>query len=400
MARFTIKVQIPIEREAVFAALTDPRRIQRWFYGTEAITDVSGPLDIAGTTFVQRAMKRIERPGAVVVAEPPHLWHVRLAGFGERADLRFELDDRQDGTTLSLTADIRNGPVILGPVVDRLTWRLDRRIWRRVLEHMQEEIARDALVPIVGGMYVFGGGGRFRVGQVLEADDAYVHVELRPGVARSRPASADAVELQPRRPRDYLDTRPLEPTMRSASALVHAGADSLLADGGLGLAHMPVTIGEFRHARAQLLVVEPVADDASARVIAWRQRGGTAFGEHRPPSVGWLFSVPLQAMGVESIGFGVVKLLRQQFRGVHVRVYSNTFVERPRDIDEAALESRPVDPSSLGEAPLLEPIAIGHLPLSHAAFRAWQPEFIRTALVDPDELLGYEEWKLAEGGFF
>lgn len=45
-------------------------------------------------------------------------------------------------------------------------------------------------------------------------------------------------------------------------------------------------------------------------------------------------------------------------------------------------------------------MAIGHMPLGHGAFRAWQPEFMRTALVDPDQLVGYEEWKLAKARFF
>ena len=29
-----------------------------------------------------------------------------------------------------------------------------------------------------------------------------------------------------------------------------------------------------------------------------------------------------------------------------------------------------------------------------------QTELVQTALVDPQELKGYEEWKLAKGGFF
>ena len=400
MTRFAIQVDIPRERSSVFAALTDPGRIHRWFYGTAEITDLSGPLSVAGTTFVQRAIKGIERPGAVVAADPPRLWHVRLAGFGERADLQFELEDADEGTRLSLEADIRNGPAILGPVVDRVTWRIDRRLWRRVLEQMREEMARDAIVPVVGGVYALDGGGRYRIGQVLEADDSHVHLELRPGLAKSRPTSAEGFEPEPRRLRDYLDLRPLEPTVRSTASLVHTGADSLLADGGVGLVHMPMRIGEFRNARPELLTVMPVPDDATTRVTTWRERRGAAFGETRPPLVGGLFSVPLQAMGIESVGFGVVKLLRQQIRGVHVRVYSNTFAERPRHVEDASLESHRVDPSSIADAPPSEPLAIGHLPLSHTAFRAWQPEFIRSALVDPDELLGYAEWKLAKGGFF
>lgn len=71
-----------------------------------------------------------------------------------------------------------------------------------------------------------------------------------------------------------------------------------------------------------------------------------------------------------SVGFGVVKAFRQQTRGVHVRVYSNTFAERPRHVEDASLESHRIDPSSICDAPPTEPLAIGHLPLTHTAFRA------------------------------
>ncbi len=130
------------------------------------------------------------------------------------------------------------------------------------------------------------------------------------------------------------------------------------------------------------------------------RRGGTAFGDAPSATVGGLFSVLLQALGPDALGFGVVKLMRQQVRGVHVRVYSNMYVERPLAIDETSLMSRPADLTGPADAPPSEPIAIGHIPLRHGTFAAWQPEFIATSLVDPDELIGYEQWKVAKGGFF
>jgi hypothetical protein len=76
-------------------------------------------------------------------------------------------------------------------------------------------------------------------------------------------------------------------------------------------------------------------------------------------------------------------------------------VERPTQVDEASLERRrPVGGDADADRPPTAPVAIGHVPLSHATFRAWKPEFVAMALVDPEELLGYEEWKLAKGGFF
>lgn len=400
MAPFTLEAEIAAEPGAVFAALTTPARLERWLYATEVITDVSGSLAEPGTTFVQRAIKGIQRPGGVVASDPPRHWHIRMDGFGERADIVFDLEPIPAGTRLRLTVDVRNRPRIIGPLVDRLSAPIERRLWRRVIGQIRDEMARDALEPVPGGVYVLEGGGWLRIGQVVEADEDHVHLELRAGVCHARPATLSQVDLAPRALSDHFAVRPLEPTVRSATAVVPAGSRAMLADGGLGLRHCPLTLTEFRNARPDLIGEAPVPPDAADRVAAWRARGGAAFGEARPPIVGALFSVALQPMGVEAIGFGVVKLLRQQLRGVHLRVYSNTYPERPQAIDEAELRSDPVDPERLPVTPPTEPMAIGHLPLGHGTFTAWRPQFVATALVDPEELLGYEEWKLAKGGFF
>jgi hypothetical protein len=72
MTCLSTQIDIPREPTSVFPALSRIQaRINRWFYGTAEITDVTGPLSVAGTTFVQRAIKSIERPGAVVAADPP-----------------------------------------------------------------------------------------------------------------------------------------------------------------------------------------------------------------------------------------------------------------------------------------------------------------------------------------
>jgi hypothetical protein len=161
-----------------------------------------------------------------------------------------------------------------------------------------------------------------------------------------------------------------------------------------------MTIDEFRHSEPELLAVLSLPDGATDLVSEWRQRDGAAFGEQKPPAVGWFASVELRGLGVDSEGYGVVKVLRQEFRGLHVRVYSNVFAERPQRIEESMLESRPVYEELRAGVPLTEPIAIGHLPLSRRSFSSLKPDAIRTALIEPDEMLGYEDWKSARGGYF
>jgi uncharacterized protein YndB with AHSA1/START domain len=404
MAHFELAVTVAATQEVVFAGLTDPTRMPRWLPITEAVEEVSGSLAEAGTTFVQKGAPGIRRPGGVVACDPPRQWHARLVGMGERVDLRFTLEDIDGATRLTLDADIKNSPPILGPLLDRLgAARIDRRMWRAAVENLKRELERDTVVPLVGAMYALRGGGHVRVGQVIDIDERCVHLRIFPGRWKTAPRSEAELHDRPRRPKDQFAIAPMQRTMRESVSLALRGSDALLADGGFGVGHMPLTLAEFDAAAAEPLdLPAPPVDVGGVR--AWRERGGAAFGDARPPRVGAYFSVALQPMGVEAIGFGVVKLLHSQFRGAHVRVYSNVFLQRPAAIDEEALESRGLDLESLrgAEPPPspTAPLAIGHLPVSHAAFAAWQPEFVEMALVDPEELLGYEEWKLAKGGFF
>lgn len=400
MPRPPLSIEVPQTPEVVFAALTDPRYMRGYLYGTEEIAEVSGSLATAGTTFAQRAGMRVQRTGGVVAADPPRFLHLRLVGFGERVNLEFSVRPVGTGSRIELVADVRNGPPVFGRIVDRLTSRIEDRLWRGSLERLRDDLATSAVMPTVGAVYALEGGGRYRIGDVIAADGDHVHLSLRPGWSANPPADLNELRLQTRRLRGYLDLRPLDPFLRTNTVMRSRGSNSLLADGGLGLAHLPMTLGEFHAANPRPLGDAPVSHSSSALVDAWRERGATAFGDTPSPTVGGLFSVLLQAMGVDALGFGVVKLMRQQVRGVHVRVYSNMYVERPLAIDETSLESRPADLTGPADAPPSEPIAIGHIPLRHGTIAAWQPEFIATSLVDPDELIGYEQWKVAKGGFF
>lgn len=165
--------------------------------------------------------------------------------------------------------------------------------------------------------------------------------------------------------------------------------------------HFPMTGLEFDSAAPRSMLHASIGEADLAPLAAWRGRAGTAFGETPGPRIGAYFSIATDPVTTSTVGFQVVKLLRGQFRGVHLRMYSSVFPERPTAIDEAGLESRPPDLALVAAGrPSPEPFAIGHIPLSHRAFVELQPEFIQMALVDPDELLGFEEWRLAKGGFF
>lgn len=96
----------------------------------------------------------------------------------------------------------------------------------------------------------------------------------------------------------------------------------------------------------------------------------------------------------EKGGFSIVKLLKLDTVGVHIRAYSNRFPQRPTDVDVSKLYMAGIDRKP-GEE-----LGMGHLPLSRESFSGWKPQLIKVVPVEPAELEGYEMWKDAKGGYF
>lgn len=92
--------------------------------------------------------------------------------------------------------------------------------------------------------------------------------------------------------------------------------------------------------------------------------------------------------------YAIVKILKLDESGVHVRVYSNRFDTIPETLDENELYMAGVDHGSD------EQLGLGHLPLSRTSFVAWQARFIKVVDVTESELEGYRVWLDANGGYF
>jgi hypothetical protein len=90
--------------------------------------------------------------------------------------------------------------------------------------------------------------------------------------------------------------------------------------------------------------------------------------------------------------YQVAKVLAVEDQGVHVRVYKNRFSTRPTQVDITSL--------SIGTIHDKDGFGMGHLPLTHNAFSAWAPRFLKDHSVTEDELDGYREFKSAGGQFF
>ncbi len=102
----------------------------------------------------------------------------------------------------------------------------------------------------------------------------------------------------------------------------------------------------------------------------------------------------LYSMPAEEGGYGVLKILKLDDGGMHVRMYSNRFDKPPAKLDESTLYMAGMDRQP-GEA-----LGMGHLPIGKRSFASWQATFIQQSSVSEEELKGYRMWQEASGGYF
>lgn len=96
----------------------------------------------------------------------------------------------------------------------------------------------------------------------------------------------------------------------------------------------------------------------------------------------------------ENGGFSVLKILKLDDGGVHVRLYSNHFVAPPTKIDESTLCM-----AGMNRKPG-EQMGMGHAPISKRSFAGWKAVYIQQSSVKKEELEGYAMWLEAKGGYF
>ena len=98
-------VRAPIER--VYAAYVDPALMPKWM-GIKAVTNVSGPLDRPGSTFVEVVYGPYRPRSQVLAAEPPVLHDMGgrgPVGIGWRWTTRFAVKD--EGTEITFDEEVR-----------------------------------------------------------------------------------------------------------------------------------------------------------------------------------------------------------------------------------------------------------------------------------------------------
>lgn len=98
----------------------------------------------------------------------------------------------------------------------------------------------------------------------------------------------------------------------------------------------------------------------------------------------------------EKGGYNVLKVLKTDHEGVHIRLYSNVYPNLPTDLDITTLYL-----AGLDEQSEQIDLGMGHLPISFDSFMTWQAVPLNQfEPVSEDQLEGYRMWQEAEGGYF
>ena len=96
--RFSVPIAAP--PELVFALWTDLDRMREWVGGVTGVSDLTGPVDQAGTTYTTW-FGRMPSRTKVVEAERPRLFHTRFASRGLRGENLTLIEPEGDGSRLT-----------------------------------------------------------------------------------------------------------------------------------------------------------------------------------------------------------------------------------------------------------------------------------------------------------
>lgn len=100
MAHYTLSTRVAAPIEHVFALWTNLDRMAEWVGGVTGVTDVSGPVDRAGTTYVVH-FGPFRSPTEVLEAEPPHRFGTRFGTWVLRGRSGATFEPDGDGTLVT-----------------------------------------------------------------------------------------------------------------------------------------------------------------------------------------------------------------------------------------------------------------------------------------------------------
>ena len=102
----------------------------------------------------------------------------------------------------------------------------------------------------------------------------------------------------------------------------------------------------------------------------------------------------IYAKAQKDSGYTVLKILKVDDYGVHVRTYNNVYRSTPKRVDESYLYMAGLDHKPD------EPLGMGHAPISKHSFSTWSVTFVQQSTISSKELDDYRVWQEAGGGYF
>jgi len=100
MARYRFSIHVDAPPEQVFALWTNLQRVGEWIGGVTGVTDISGPVDQAGTTYVVH-FGPVKSPTEVLEAERPRRFATRLGSWILRGTSSATFEPDADGTRVT-----------------------------------------------------------------------------------------------------------------------------------------------------------------------------------------------------------------------------------------------------------------------------------------------------------
>jgi uncharacterized protein YndB with AHSA1/START domain len=99
VAHYTIQTHVNAPIDDVFALWTDVERMGEWVGGVTGVTDVSGPIHRAGTTYVVH-LGPVKSPTEVIEAERPRRFATKFGSWVLRGTSAATFEPDGDGTRI------------------------------------------------------------------------------------------------------------------------------------------------------------------------------------------------------------------------------------------------------------------------------------------------------------
>ena len=141
MAHYTFSIHVDASPEHVFALWTDLQRMGEWVSGVTSVTDISGPVDRVGTTYVVH-FGPVKSHTQVLEADPPRRFATRFGSWVLRG--RSSATFEPDGGGTRVTQDFET----VGRISAISSWLFSRGSYegsfRGELEKFGRIVERDA----------------------------------------------------------------------------------------------------------------------------------------------------------------------------------------------------------------------------------------------------------------